>query len=238
MHELEPFSISLGGDLTATAVRVPGTIPPAESLAALGLDPAPGVIVMHGGALLDGDLHRAVVEMLEDGLAPCAARRGLLVADGGTQMGTMAAMGEARRRSGARYPLLGVCPTQMVTYPGGPEDDAERYSLDPGHSHFLLVEGGGFGVESDLLVGLARAGSGPGVALIINGGEIVCREAQMHAANGTPIIVLRGSGRMADQLADPSSKERRSFPAGAQIEVVDLGQPPALLAALDRFLGG
>mgnify|MGYP001434181810 CR=1 FL=1 len=237
MREVEPFSISLGTGQTATAARVPSTITPAEALAALGLEPAAGMIVMHGGALLDGDLHRTVVEMLEDGLAPCAARRGLFVADGGTYMGTMAAMGEARRRSGAGYPLIGVCPAEMVTSPGGPENDAERYGLDPGHSHFLLVEGGGFGIESELLVGLARAGGGPGVALIINGGDIVCREAQMHAANGTPIIVLRGSGRLADQLADPSSQERRLLPADAPIEVVDLGQPSALLAALDRFLG-
>lgn len=238
MQDAARFDVSLGDGRTAAAIRVGATVSPLAALAALDLPAYQGVIVMHGGAQLDAGLAAQITRFLAEGLAPLAEQRRLLVADGGTHAGTFAAMGEARRRMLGTYPLVGVCPYETATYANGPAPAEGRYSLDPNHSHFILVDGGGFGVESDLLVGLADAGPRPSLALIVNGGEIVAREAQMHAAHGTPVVVVRGSGRMADALADRASDISRLVPPTARLDVVDLADPAGLAATLKRLLSG
>lgn len=235
MDDPAHFSISLEAGRSARAVRASAGDPARGVLEALELPVHSGVIVMHGGAQLDAELREAITQALVEGVAPLAEREQMVVADGGTYAGTMAAMGEARRRTGGTYPLVGVCPYDAVTYLGGPVPAEGRYALDPWHTHFVFVEGGAFGVESELLVGLAGANAAPGIALIVNGGDIVCKEAQMHAARGTPIVVVRGSGRMADRLADPHSDERHLLPPDARLEVVDLADPAGLAAALERL---
>ncbi|WP_119068568.1 hypothetical protein [Aggregatilinea lenta] len=236
MQEAARFTISLGEGRTADAIRVDASASPGAALAALDLPPHDGVVVLHGGAQPDPALTARITDLLAEGLALLAEHQRLIVADGGTDAGAFAAMGEARRRTDGSWSLIGVCPTDSVTYAGGPAPAEDRYPLEPHHSHFILVDGGGFGVESELLVGLATAGSQPGVALIVNGGEIVAREAQMHAVRGTPLIVVRGSGRTADELADPSSALSEQLPPIAHLDVVDLDDPAALAAALTRLL--
>jgi len=233
----QPFHIPFRAGAIARAVRVLPTIDAARALEALRLPPFRGVIVMHGGAGgMSPDDVRAVRGALIAGLAPVAERDRLLVIDGGTRAGAMQAMGEARATVGGTYPLLGVCPAGAVSYPGGPAPSAERAPLDAGHSHFLLVEGDQFGVESRLLVGLLRASGKPGLALIVNGGEIVERELEAHLAQASPVVVLGGSGRLADLLADPASEARAALPAAARFDTIDVAAPDALRARLERLL--
>lgn len=235
MQDVARFAVSLEDGRTAAAIRVGASISPGAALAALELPAYSGVIAMHGGASLDDALTAHIAHYLAAGLASLAEHYRWLVADGGTNAGTFAAMGEARRRVGGTWPLVGVCPYDSVTYADGPAPAEDRYPLEPNHSHFIFVDGGGFGVESELLVGLADAAPS-GVALIINGGEIVAREAQIHALHGKPLIVVRGSGRSADELADPSSEMSRLMLPTARFEVVDLDDPASLASALTRFL--
>ena len=232
----QPFHIPFRAGAIAQAVRVPPNVDPARALDALRLPPFRGVIVMHGGAggMSPEDVD-TVRRALIAGLAPVAQRDRLLVIDGGTRAGAMQAMGDARAAVGGTYPLLGVCPAGAVSYPGGPAPSEERAPLDAGHTHFLLVEGDQFGVESALLVGLLRASGKPGAALIVNGGEIVERELAAHLEGGSPVVVLGGSGRLADQLADPASETRAALPAAAHLDTIDVNDPAALRARLARL---
>ncbi|HMM28866.1 MAG TPA: hypothetical protein PKD46_11325 [Aggregatilineaceae bacterium] len=220
----------------ARAVAVPPDTDPGAALAALDLPPYRAVVVVHGGAsAMEPDLIDDVTRFFAASLAPFAEQRRVLVADGGTQAGTMAALGAARRAIGGTFPLVGVAPRGAVSYPGaGPSPD-DRPPLDAGHSHFVLIEADTFGVESSLLVGLLRGAQVPGVALIVNGGPIVREEVAAHAALGHPVIAVAGSGRAADELADPGSALRAGM-AGAAITIVSLADPPSLTAALERAL--
>lgn len=201
----------------ARAVAVPPDTDPGAALAALDLPPYRAVVVVHGGAsAMEPDLIDDVTRFFAASLAPFAEQRRVLVADGGTQAGTMAALGAARRAIGGTFPLVGA-------------------ALDAGHSHFVLIEADTFGVESSLLVGLLRGAQVPGVALIVNGGPIVREEVAAHAALGHPVIAVAGSGRAADELADPGSALRAGM-AGAAITIVSLADPPSLTAALERAL--
>ncbi len=229
------FSIRFDAQRRAEAIRVAPDIGPEAALEALHLPPHQGVIVMHGGAArMEPDMIDHVRRFLALSLAPCAEKLRLTIFDGGTNGGSFLAMGEARRQVNGTYPLVGVCPYGSVGFPGGPALTAKRYPLERSHSHFILVDGDEFGVKSDLLVGILRGSSKTGLALIVNGGDIALKEAKQHAAQGETLVVLRGSGRLADRLAQPDSPERKALPAGTRVEVVDINQPGQLTALLER----
>jgi hypothetical protein len=236
MREVTRLSIPFDAQRVAWAVRVPPDIPPAQALTALRLPPYDGVVVVHGGAAMQPDEIDVVRRFLARSLVPFAEQRHLLVVDGGTHAGTMGALGDARQALGATFALLGVTPAGTVAYPGGPALDSTHYPLDRNHSHFILVESDQFGAESDLLVGLLRAAGKPGIALIINGGEIVTREVLAHVEQGNPLVTVRGTGRAADLLAEPGSDLRASLPSTAQVHTVDVHDPASFMALLMRQL--
>lgn len=220
----------------ARAVIVPPDADPGAALATLVLPPYRAVVVVHGGA---GGMEPALIDnvtrFFAASLAPFAEQHRVLVADGGTQAGTMAALGAARRAIGGTFPLVGVAPRGAVRYPGADPACDDCAPLDAEHSHFVLIEADTFGAESALLAGLLRGAQAPGVALIVNGGAIVREEVMTHAALGHPVIAVAGSGRAADELADQGSALRAGL-AGAAITVVRLSDPPSLVAALERAL--
>ena len=223
-------------DVPARAIRVPVGADPGAALAALELPPYRAIVVIHGGAGgMDAPLIDAVTRFFALSLAPFAERYRVLIADGGTRAGTMAAMGAARRAVNGTFPLVGVAPLGAVSYPGSGDADAGRAPLDEGHSHFILIEAESFGVESDLLVGLLRAAGVPGVALIVNGGSIVREEVAAHAARNNPVIAVAGSGRAADELVDSQGPLRAETP-GLALEVVQLAEPSNLTATLEHLL--
>jgi len=232
----QPFTISFD-ERQATAICVGPHEPPERVLAALALPPYRGAIVVHGGAsALEASAMALVRAFFAEGVVPLADERRLLVADGATQTGVARLAGEARAAAGATFPLVGVAPHRYVTYPGGPPPGRERFALNPEHSHFVLVEGSKFGVESEFLVGLLHGAGVPGLALIVNGGKIVLAEVRAQAAQRTPIVIVRGSGRVADRLADSTSAERRMLPPGARLYVTDIRAPLAFRALALRLL--
>lgn len=234
----KPFTIQFDATHRAQALYVQPDAPPAEVLAALDLPPYRHVITLHGGAgNMAPELVGAVQDFLARGLVPLAEQEHILVADGGTDVGVMHAMGAARAQQRGTFPLVGVTPRRFVRFPGSPTD-GEREALNPAHTHFVLVEGGDFGVESALLVGLLRASRRTGFALVINGGGIVFDEVQRHAAQGNPIVTVRGSGRVADELADPHSERRQQLPPDARLYVADLHSPQAFMTLAHRLLTG
>lgn len=238
MRNFIPLTIPFNEQQAALAIRVAPDYSPAEALHALNLPPYRGIVVLHGGASnMEPDLIDQVQHFLTASLAQFAQEHQILVVDGGTHAGAMAAMGDARRAVGGTFPLVGVSPNQFVTYPGRPPANEDSAPLDESHSHFILVEGGEFGIESDLLVGLLQAVNVPGIALIINGGEIVFKEVQMHAKRGNRVVLVRGSGRVADELATPGSERSRVLPPGARLEFVDLYAPEVFRAMLWQWLG-
>lgn len=85
-----------------------------EAFAALDLCPARPVLILVGGAAGLATAIAAALGPLFERLAPCLDRLGAVVIDGGTAVGVMALMGEARRRSDARFPLLGIAPRGRV----------------------------------------------------------------------------------------------------------------------------
>jgi hypothetical protein len=186
-----------------------------EVLSKLGIRPYRSVLVLAGGAnSLDERLLPKLTQFFGRAVARAAAEAGAVVVDGGTQAGVMALMGEGVASRGFQSSLLGVAPAGLVAYPGGPATGAP---LEPNHSHFVLVDGSQWGSETrtmyQLVAALAAQGgaeplvkeparnSVPTVVLLVGGGAIARNEVVEAVRQQRLVVVVEGSGGVADELA-------------------------------------
>jgi hypothetical protein len=246
-------SIDLPGGRTAIAVFAPHMVSGEEAAAALELPRPRGLIVINGGtADLSPDLDAALRRTLGEGLARVAIEEGLTVVTGGTDAGVFALFGEALDDE-LSAPCVGVVPDGRVIWPGGEgpgrmPSDEEPVQLEPHHSHFLLVEGDEWGVETDAMLALSEALSGgcPSLAVLAGGGAGARREVLAHLRAGREVIVIGGTGRFAERLAEATvgrgetAEETAEMVASGLITVVDAAEPPSTLANLvrDRLVPG
>jgi SLOG in TRPM, prokaryote len=241
-------SIDLPGGRTAIAVFAPHTVSGEEAATALELSRPRGLIVLNGGtADLSPDLDAALRRTLGEGLARVAINEGLTVVTGGTDAGVFALFGGALDDERSA-PCIGVVPAGRVTWPGRERPSGrmsggeEPVPLEPHHSHFLLVAGDDWGTETDAMVALSEALSGncPSLAVLAGGGAGARREVLAHLRAGREVIVLDGTGRFAERLAEASAgrgesaEETAEMVASGLITVVDAAEPPSTLAHLVR----
>jgi TRPM family ion channel/conflict system pore-forming effector with SLATT domain len=224
-------------------IALPANVPVDKSLAQAGLVTGRPVVVLIGGAAkLDettGDLRAAI----RDGVMVTAQAAGATVVDGGTDSGVMAIAGQVRRDLNATIPLVGVAPVAKVSAPGV---SAARGTtgLEPNHTHVLLAPGDEWGSEAPWLVSTAKilGANRNVVAVLVDGGPLALQEAMACAAQGWPLVVLAGSGRTADVLAEFARGSRdgnMSLDRRGSIHVVDLAAgAPALAETLGALLRG
>lgn len=213
--------INFGAGKVAIGVRVSQEANPAWVTRTLGFyDPMPVIFISGGAGLMSPEAESFTLPLIEDGLVRYAEERGVAIIDGGTSSGVMRLIGQARAKRGYKFPLIGIAPYQLVTYPGYLNMNAMA-ELDSGHSHFVLTSGSKFGDESGMIFKLAMEMSGSGkkpwISMVVNGGEITRREVfQRSAAMGVvpsfPLLVMEGSGRFADELADAVQTGHTSDP--------------------------
>ncbi len=230
--------------MTAVVVTAAPDARGEDLVAALGLPAPRGTVVVNGTAgALDAGLAERLSDLLgDDGLAGLARRDGLTLVTGGTDAGIFSILGRAMVGSPAC--LVGVAPRSLVTLLGHP--DGHRVPLEPNHTHYVLVDGDAWGDETPALLALAGAlhRLAPAVAVVVGGGPVTCKEALGHVRAGRPLVVVAGSGRIADELADAAAGGRaatgadiREIVAGGHITVcpVSAGGPgliDAVIAAL------
>lgn len=179
----------------------------AQAIEELGIRGRHPVIVLIGDEM-DGqhaDLTRRVIEMI----AKTAQYMNAVVICRGTDVGVMAEIGRIRWRKRYKFPLVGIAPEQLVTWPSGPHSKrflwwgSKRWQLESHYSHFILVPGGQFGDESPWITSAATLLSNgrQSVTILINGGEVSRKDIQLSLENGRRIIVLSRTGQLADELA-------------------------------------
>lgn len=216
---LEAFSIDFPNGHSPTAVKTPRIVNPASIIEALQLaQPTPTIFVSGGAGAMDTDSMNSSRATIEDGLTRFLQDHQVTLLDGGTSAGVMALIGVARQRRHYTFPLIGVAPDKVVWYPGRERDEQYIADLDAFHSHFVLTEGDDFGAESDTIINLAYTISGRGVrprlCIVVNGGQIVKQEVHRMATREPrfPILVMEGTGRFADDLAQAYRKKETDDP--------------------------
>jgi hypothetical protein len=245
---LAVHSITLAGGRTAIAVAAPANVSGEEAIVALALPRPHGVIVLNGGTTeLPADLAATLRDTLGKGIARVAVEQRLTVVTGGTDAGIFSLFGQALGDD-RTAPCIGVVPAGRVTWPErpspgdrGPEAE-ELVPLEPHHSHFLLVAGDEWGAETEAMLSLADAlgADCTSLAVLAGGGAGSRREILGHVRAGRPVIVLAGTGRLADQLAgviaggSPSDPETAEIASTDLITVVDSAEPSSTLAQLVR----
>ena len=184
---------------------------------------------------LDADTAVGIVEFLEVAV-DVAARHDAVIVTGATDAGVFHLLGRVLAHASSRpAAVIGVAPADLVAGPGDVDTDG-RVPLESHHTAFLLVPGGTWGCETPALSRLVDlvAGDRPAVALLVGGGQGARAELDEHRRRGRPIVVLAGSGRLADELAADLSIEftdnhgRR----GVGVKVVEVDEGPERLRAL------
>lgn len=201
---------------TALAVRAPPQTPAADLAQALGLAQGP-VLLLSGGA---GGMSEKLLNKLWPAfelIGNVLVQEGITVLDGGTDSGVMRLMGRALVQAGRIAPHVGVLPARAEAAPQGVTGEDV---LDPNHSHFVLVDSDQWGDEIHTMGELAvhLAGEVKPVVLLANGGEVSLQDLEWHAGRGHRILVLAGSGRLADELSRAIRRpKRRARPRVAAI---------------------
>ena len=178
-----------------------------QGVTRMGLVDRP-VIVLIGGHIFPE--HANITNQAIEVIAKSAEVRDAAVICGGTDIGVMAAIGKARGRNGYQFPLVGIAPEGSVTWPEGPRNSHvlpmgnERHELESHHSHFILVPGNQFGDETKWIVRAASmiaGGRHRSVTVLVNGGKVSKLDVEAGLQADRPLIVLSGTGRLADEIA-------------------------------------
>jgi hypothetical protein len=162
-------------------------------------------------------------------LAPLAEELGASVVDGGTDVGVMQMMGQARAETAATFPLIGVTPVGKVALPDRIPSSSKVTALEPHHTHFVLIPGSNWGDESPWLARVASvlASGAPSVTVLVNGGEIAWKDVSENLKANRRLLVIAGSGRLADTLAadlrgEATDVRARELVASGLAQAIDL----------------
>jgi SLOG in TRPM, prokaryote len=215
-----------------------------EALRALGVGIGRPVVVCVGGAagMAPEDL-TAMARLLTGRIVSALDGWGAAVVDGGTDTGVMQVMGRVRQATGASFPLIGVAALGTVVVPGG-RSEPDAAELEPHHTHVVLVPGDAWGDESPWLSCVATliAGGRPSLTLVVNGGEITYDDISRSLEDLRPVIVLAGTGRVADSIAAAAAGGDAVDPRAAQVaaspltRIVPFGDWQALYSAIESIL--
>lgn len=200
-----------------------------EAISEMRLNDGYPVIVLIGGEI--DERHAEATSRAVKIISEVADDVKALVICGGTDMGVMAELAQARWKSGFTFPLIGVTLETLVTWPSGPRGATflwwgkKRLELEPHFSHFILVPGSQFGDESPWIADAATILSQGyrSVTILINGGEESRKDIDLSLEIGRPIIALSRTGRLADELAaDPDRHKLISvIPANSDERIIE-----------------
>lgn len=185
-----------------------------QAITELHLADSNPVIVLIGGYIQSqhAETTRRAIEVI----AAFAEEHGVLLICGGTEVGIMGSIGQTRAVHHYGFPLLGITLEKLVTWPNGSQAKRflwwgeERWPLSTGYSHFILAPGERFGEDSPWLAEAASCISrdNKSVTILANGGSVARKDVALSMEMGRPVIVLAGTGRLADSMAnDPIQPE-------------------------------
>ncbi len=207
-HSVKTYQLHSTAVNAAMTVMV-GLIQTAEQmtdcLQEMGLSETRFTLVIVGGAGgLDRNQQAQLETLFHRVLAPLAQEMQLYVVDGGTDAGVMRLMGQARTAIGGTFPLIGVAPRSLVNLPDAPTTHPQASTLEPNHTHCILVPGEKWGDESTWISNLAThlSGDKESITVLINGGSVTVQDAYASVQAGREIVIIAGSGRVADDIVE------------------------------------
>lgn len=203
-----------------------------QAVSELGFKDNHPVIVLIGGNIDEqqADVTRRTIQTI----SKIAEDMNAIVICGGTDMGVMAEIGLLRNKNHYKFPLVGVAPEELVTWPDGPSSTKflwwgkKRWLLASHYSQFILVPGSQFGDESPWIVDIATILSKghQSVTILINGGEVSRKDIELSLEHGRQVIALSRTGRLADELSRQPKRNKliTVIPANSENRIVEVVQ--------------
>ena len=236
------YTVRIGeNEATCVSARAPEALPSALADAGLTI-PSPVVVLVGGAGGLDATALSRLAPMFTAGLVPALRQSGAVAVDGGTDAGVMRLLGEAHAAGAGGLPLVGVAAEGTVRVPGLPTPRDDAADLEPHHTHFILVPGSEWGAEASWIASTASclAGPAPSVTVLVNGGDIAYQDAKFSLRAGRPILVIGGSGRVADEIAaavrgEPADPRAQEIAESDLVSYVD-ANPSAVRDAVTTAL--
>jgi hypothetical protein len=167
-----------------------------EAITELEIPHPNSVIVLVGGAGGIGFWEKFPMRKAIKIIAKLAEETESVVVDGGTQAGIMTEIGKQRKQNKFSFPLIGVVFDSLLM------QEEPKSILDPNHTHFFLIPGEEWGDESAWIskIATAIAGNQKSITILVNGGDISRTDVQYSLLENRPAFVMRGTGRMANQI--------------------------------------
>ena len=143
------------------------------------------------------------------GIVTAAADVHAAVLTGGFDIGPAGFAGRANLDREYVAPMIAVCSKPKMTWPGDVRPgQEERLPLQPDHTHVVMVPSADEEHMTSYKFELAHAMSVddqtgsrlPAVAFVVNGGSRALQEVLECVRLGWPIVIIRGSGGVADRL--------------------------------------
>jgi len=183
-----------------------------QAISELQLENGRPVLVLIGGEI--DKQQAAMTRRAIQTIARVVQALNAVIICGGTDMGVMDEIGQIRWQNLYTFPLIGVAPEDLVTWPGGPQSakflwwGKQRWQLESHYSHFILVPGSQFGDESPWIVDAATILSEGhrSVTILINGGEVSRKDIELSLKHNRQVIALSHTGRLADELSRQPSR--------------------------------
>ncbi len=223
--------IHLSPRAPAKLTRVAAGAKGAAILAQLQLQPLPSsvILVLGGAHEVDAMLKPRLTQLISRGVARMAVEIGADILGNGVDTGIMAILGEGVAERGKKSRLIGVAPLGCVQYPGQTErpNAANALPLEPNHTHFALVEGEDWHISTEVLLDVAQAMVQqykiPIITLLIRG-DAQDRTAMLRAVrNNWPMIVVTGSGQLADEISQLAENPPEFIEDAALAEILGEG---------------
>ena len=209
----------------ATILVPPPDTDAAQIQSALALED-PNAILLVIGALpkVTDTVNSRLTQLLSRGVAKTAAKLEALIIDNGQDKGITAMIGQGVADRGYHSNLVGVAPVKKVTFPEGVAGEglSGDIPLDHNHSHFVLTDGDQWAEATHTMYQMAaRLGrEKPVITILIGGDDLTKTQVLQSVRNDWPIIVIKGTGHLADEIADLWQTRPTFIPDAALAEII------------------
>ncbi|KAK3279022.1 hypothetical protein CYMTET_13074, partial [Cymbomonas tetramitiformis] len=175
------------------------------------------------------------------GIVRAAIQTRSVIVTSGLDLGVASHVGRANMDAFHKCPLLGVSPKGAVTWPGDARPHAPKCTpLESNHTHHLLVHtandvAGVTKYRIDLIKELVRnrvlgpdgneSAPLPVMVVVVNGSEAALMEVVQFVRVGWPVMVMKGTGGAADDIAHACAVIKDEFvPNPRLVEIAKEGR--------------
>ncbi len=210
---------------SAQLIKVSADTTPEQAAFKLPLTTPRSVIMVSGDTQgLAESAQQRLIQLFSRGLAKTAINLNAVIMDNGKTSDLAALIGQSVADRGHKSPLIGVAASIKVNYPGQENIQEETIALEPNHTHFVLLDNAKQEMKFRYRLGKAIAHQKAAMMILVSGEEDSRSEVLQAVRLGWPIIIITGTGKLADEIAELSQNTPDFIPEPELAEIIADGK--------------